>query len=257
MKKSLLASLFFLCVQCFGQTAANWSVTDCSGGNHELFADLDAGKTAVIIWVMPCANCINGALMAQTEVQNALASNPGKVVFYLADDNGNTNCSTLGSWASQNGVTDAIVVTSNKVSMSPYGAAGMPKIVVVGGSEHKVFYNQNAPNLTANGIRDGIVSAMAAPTGIKKNGVQELSMSLFPNPTNDEAKISVTTAKNMRCRIEVTNLLGQTVLEIANKDLPPDLSEFMIDTSKWANGTYIVSIDNGSKKIQEKLVVNH
>src|SRR5688572_13116309 len=80
------------------QTATNWKVNDCSGISRELFQDLDGGKVVVVIWVMPCALCIDESLISQTEVQNALSTNPGRVVFYMADDNGNTDCTTMADW---------------------------------------------------------------------------------------------------------------------------------------------------------------
>jgi hypothetical protein len=257
MKKLFACILVGMGMGVHAQTATNWTVTDCSGASHELFADLDAGKVAVIIWVMPCANCINKALETQTEVRNALAANAGKVVFYLADDIGNTNCSTMETWASQNAITDAIVITSKAVSMKPYGEAGMPKVLVAGGSEHKVFYNQNAPNITANGIRDGISAALAAPTGIEKNILQEMPVTLFPNPSGNSTRIKINVVKETKYKIDVVNVAGQVVSKITDGNLSAGAIEFTVDTSLLADGTYFISIDNGDKKIQEKLIVAH
>jgi hypothetical protein len=239
-----------------GQTASNWTATDCSGGNHELFADLDAGKAVVIIWVMPCANCIDEALTAQKEVQDALALNAGKVVFYLADDYGNTTCSTLQGWASQNGITDAIIVNSKNVSMTPYGAAGMPKTVVAGGGEHKIFYNENAPNITAAGIKAAIASAMAAPTGLDEKNSQGWSASVFPNPSGNSARLLIVSQKNTDCTIEVLNVLGERAAGFTHK-LASGQNELMIDASVLPDGTYFIVSGNGQFKTRQKLIVNH
>lgn len=254
-----LATIFGLAfgASLMAQTAANWTVNDCSGNSHSLFTDLDAGKVAVIIWVMPCANCINGALSAQTEVQNALVSNPGKVVYYLADDNGNTNCTTLTNWASTNGVTSAIVISSNQVSMSPYGAAGMPKIVVVGGGAHTVFYNQNAPNITSTGIQNAITSALAAPTGLTEKQKNDFSFGVYPNPSNVASKISVNMIKEGKVTLEIHNELGQKVSEVYKGNLATGSHDFALNTLEFANGSYFVNFSDGEKTIQERLIINH
>src|SRR5437762_9149444 len=94
MKKTLvIAMASMISVFGFSQTAGNFTCNDCSGTNHDLFTELNAGKVIVIAWVMPCSNCISGALAGYTEVQNF----PGQAYFYLSDDVANTTCSTLRS----------------------------------------------------------------------------------------------------------------------------------------------------------------
>ena len=256
MKNIITLILFVYLSKILGQTATNWTVTDCSGNSHELFNDLDAGKVAVIIWVMPCVSCINGALSAQTEVQNALVNNPGMVVYYLADDVANTNCATLTSWASTNGITDAFVITNQAVSMSPYGAAGMPKVVVIG-RDHKVYYNQNAPALNANGIKGGIAAALAAPTGISKNSIPGVKFDISPNPSSSSTEINLSLSHASDVKIEVFNEIGQVVAKAIKGQLSPGIHKYKIDSSEWANGTYFISAIIDGKKIQEKLVVAH
>jgi hypothetical protein len=254
-KALLLALLISLLSQ--AQTATNWKVNDCSGTNRELFTELDAGKVAVMIWVMPCAVCINPALSAQTEVQGANAQFPGKVVYYLIDDNGGTNCSTLESWASTNGITDATVISNSLVSMYAYGGYGMPKVVVVGGGAHKVYYSKNGPGIVASEIKSAIASALADPSAIKKNTGSENSLYVFPNPANASAVISFNTAQSSKIQVTLTNELGQLLTEIFSGTVNPGSNEFNFRTADLASGIYFVSVSGEGIKLKEKLIVTH
>ncbi len=256
MRIAFICLILALSARLSAQTAANWTANDCSGNSHELFSDLNSGKVAVIIWVMPCANCINEALSVQTEVQNALSGNPGKVVFYLVDDYANTNCTTLSSWCTTNGITDAIVMSSKTVSMNPYGAAGMPKVVIIG-ADQKVYYNKNAPAVDANGIKDGITAALAAPTGISENKQSNVLSSLAPNPSLGKTNLTISIAKSSDIKIEVVNVLGQLMTTIKQGQLSIGEHVFLINTSDWNDGTYFINIQEGNSMIQEKLIVAH
>lgn len=258
MKKLYFFAAILSCCLGFSQTASNFNCNDCSNNNHDLFADLDAGKVVVIIWVMPCVTCINGALTAQTEVQNALLTHPGRVLYYVADDNGNTNCTTLTNWANANGVTDGIIISDTKVSMAPYGIAGMPKIIVIGGTDHKVFYNQNAPSITETGIKDAIASALSAvPTALIEPQKNDFSVKIYPNPSLITSKVFVNLIKSSPVKIEVFNQLGQVVTTVFNGNLEIGNSSFDIKTSELSNGSYFIRFSNGEKTFHEKFIVNH
>jgi hypothetical protein len=235
------------------QTATNWTVNDCSGKSHELFADLDAGKVVVIVWVMPCALCINGALTAQTEVQNINSQNPNKVVYYVADDLGNTSCLALQDWCTTNGVTEGVAVSNKSISMTPYGASGMPKIVVVSGIQRQVLYNQNSPNIKATELRDAIASAVVI-SGVEETYADNSFFKVFPSPTADEITIALGQAKESGISIEVFDASGKKVIEC---DADPEYSNriFHFNTSRLANGFYIVSVSDRESMYRGKVLI--
>jgi hypothetical protein len=256
MKTPVIILACALASALYGQTAANWTASDCSGNSHELFSDLNSGKIVVITWVMPCSQCINGALTAQTEVQTARTANPGKILFYLVDDYANTSCSSLAGWASANGVTEAIVISNSLVSMSDYGTAGMPKVVVFGGSDHKVYYNANDLNITANGIKNAIASAVAAATGIKESTPETLSYGIFPNPANNFSELKVNVPQSMKLKIDLSNSLGQKVSEIFNGTLSSGAHDFVFRTSHLPSGLYFMTLSDGDKTATGKLLIS-
>jgi hypothetical protein len=246
MKKILISLVFVTGSLVKAQTTAtDFTTSDCSSASHNLFSELDAGKVVVLIWVMPCANCINPALTAQTEVQNALNANPGKILFYVADDNGNTPCSSVKSWCNTNGVTPSAVFSSTSIKMSDYGASGMPKLVVLGGNNHKVYYNDVAPNITASDIQ----------TGITTQSVSKFGITVFPSPGNGIIRLQVNLPEASKIDVEIRNELGQLVKELHSEHLNSGLQILALDVNTLTRGNYFLTATNGQATIKERLVI--
>ena len=136
MKKNLLLILILAFGKLeFAQTAVDFTAPDCSGTSHNLFTELNAGKIIVLVWVMPCGTCISDAKAGYDAAQSFATSNPGRVIYWLVDDIGNSTCSTVSSWANTNGiVTNNITVFSNsgnKIDEANYGGSAMPHVLVL------------------------------------------------------------------------------------------------------------------------------
>jgi hypothetical protein len=259
--KRLFLSLFFLSggSLLFCQTTAtNFNANDCTGANHDLFTDLNSGKVVVLIWVMPCVTCINPALVTQTEVKNLQAANPGKILFYLADDYANTSCATLQSWCNSNGINKATLFSNSAIKMTDYGDPGMPKVIVAGGSAHKLYYNQNAPDITGTGIRDGINAALAdlVISGESAGPEASFSFGLYPNPSSDAISIKPGTAPLSDLVAEISDLSGRLVKQMTFEAGKMENGTFDVDTRGLASGTYIVRLTSGELTAMKKLVIN-
>lgn len=259
MKKLLLSSLFTIFSLCsFGQTASNFNCNDCSNVNHDLFSELNGGKVVVICWVMPCSSCISDALAAQSACQNFSSSNPGQVYYYVADDAANTSCSTLSSWCNTNGITGATAKFSNSaISMSDYGASGMPKVVVLGSAGHTVYYNENDVNVTTSGIQSAISSALSAvAAGIKDNNNSVfISPVALPNPSKGNCKLSYNLTKSSNVVISIQNQLGQKVMEVFNGYLQQGEHTGEVNTSDFSSGIYFINFSDGEVNKKLKLFV--
>ncbi len=246
MKRFFLLSISILCVMfAFSQTTAtNFSVNDCNDVNHDLFSELDDNKVIVIAWVMPCLSCIEPTASAYLTVQTYSGSNPGQVLFYMVDDYANTTCSTLNSWATVNKMDNVDAFFSNsEISMSDYGTDGMPKIIVVGGSSHKVYYNEN---YTANdidlAIDEAILDCSVAIEENINNGNFELK--IFPNPVNEIATINNQIVEKSEITIKIVNIIGETVDVITNLNQNVGTHELQFSTNKLSDGYYFLKIQS-------------
>ena len=259
MKKILLfLGLTFSAFFASGQTAANFNCNDCASINHDLFTELNSGKIIVITWAMPCSACINGGLAAQSAAQSFSLSNPNQVLTYVADDYANTTCTSLSSWCSTNGISPDAKFSNSAVSMSPYGAAGMPKVIVVGGNSHTVYYNQNGGAITQAGIQAAINSALTANvTQLKENNTVLTNFEVYPNPSIGSNNLSINLSKETKVKIKVENILGQTVIDVYTGSLTQGDNIMTINTNELANGNYFITYFDGELSKKVKLIVTH
>lgn len=234
-------------------TATNWTAQDCSSNSHTLFTDLNNGKIVVMVWVMPCGSCISGAKAAYNAAQSFATSHPGKVLYYLADDIGDATCTDLNTWITTNsiGTLSNMSVFSNAgnvIDEANFGGGGMPHVVVMGGTDHKIYYNKmNSATNDLAGITGAINYAISVTSGVGKvsnNAVFTVS----PNPVSE--KLTINYSKPVQS-VEVTSLNGTIVKQekfTAGKTNPT------IKLSGVANGIYIVKVQDmegnvGTQKI--------
>lgn len=252
MNKNLLLSLLLLfsVSLTFAQTTAtDFTAHDCDGQLHHLFAELEAGKVIVIAWVMPCAACLPPSLAAFNAVKSYTDDYPGVVSFYLVDDFGDTPCNTLKSWASANGLPKSNTFSDATIKMSDYGQNGMPKVVVLGGgADHKIFYNQN--NLTT-GIGEAIAEALSTTSTYSVR--EDLQLRLFPNPTPDELQVSYTLPGSTVVSAEVLDLRGAEVLPVLkDEQQPAGAHDLLVDLRDLSEGVYFfrLNTENDSKVVR-------
>ena len=247
MKKTVILGISILTASLtFAQTATDFTINDCAGTSHHLFAELDAGKIVVAAFVMPCGSCAAPSLAAYNAVQSYATSNPGKVVFYLVDDTGNTSCSTISAWGTTNAMPLATSFSSTSFVMSQYGTAGMPKIIVMGGTNHAVTYNLNS-GVTTIGVQNAVNALISA-------GVSEISktnnfnLKVTPNPVINELSYSYSIGKASNVNVEVFTLTGE--LMFTTTSMNQNAGEYNLtigENLKLENGMYILKMTSDSK----------
>ncbi|MCD6064184.1 MAG: hypothetical protein K0R82_2095 [Flavipsychrobacter sp.] len=220
----------------YAQTiATNFTATDCNSASHTLFDKLDAGKTIVMVWVMPCGACDAATKNAYNAVQNYSAGHPGKVEYYLISDYGDDNCTDLQTYATAQGLDPAEISifdnTGKVIDQANYGGNGMPHVVVASGTDHKIWYNEK------NGSAAGIVDALNKATSVN-DIAQQLSFSMNPNPVTNvlEIKYARTIGK-----VSILSVTGQLVKEFTfegGKQNPT------INMSKIPAGNYMIRVQD-------------
>ena len=253
--------LMLLCVvsfssALFAQNATDFTTDDCNGISHTLFDELDNGDVIVICWVMPCNPCATYAGYASDAVQSFAISHPGKVKYYLADDYANTTCSNIDAWAlNYNLVTDASF-SSSDLDMLDYGQLGMPKVVVLGGSNHFIFYNKNDNQIDFDGVQAAIVDALSGSVSIKDQEKNYLGLSVFPNPANGVLNIRYEVDNLNNTKFEVVNVLGETLL-CANSDntLSSKVGIKTVDINTLENGVYFLNAYSGTNVNTVRFIV--
>ena len=257
MKKLIFSStLLFLACTTFGQiNAIDFTANDCNGTSHNLFTELDAGKVVVIAWVMPCTSCITDPLAANTIVQGYATSNPGQVLFYLADDFANTSCVGLTAWANNYAMTGVTTFSDAALDMTDYGTIGMPKIVVLGGTNHNVYYNENSSSF---GIKTAIDQALAnAPVGVDEKLNTNVVLKTFPNPAKRVLNVNYILTETSVVSMDIINIIGSNTMHITNQQLnKAGTQNTQIDISSLSNGVYFLKINTTKEETTVKFVVS-
>lgn len=226
------------------QTAQDFTANDCGGISHHLFSELDSGKIVVICFVMPCATCIGPAQAANTTVQEFASTHPGKVRFYLADDFANTPCGTLVSWANNNGMSGVTCFSHQDVTEAPYGPDGMPKTVVLGGTDHKVHFVENGGLNTTN-LKAAINSAILLSSVSEVEAKADFQLKVYPNPAIDQITVQYVLSESTPLGFEVYDLLGVKVKEVALETQAPGEQTTTIDLDGLGEGIYFIRMKGG------------
>ena len=234
MKKYIFKSLLLMFVAniSFAQTTAtDFTTNDCNGVSHNLFDELDNGDVIVICWVMPCSPCATYSLPAYSAVQSFATSHPGRVHFYIADDYANSTCSSLSGWGNNYNMSNSTFFSSSAVNMNGYGVAGMPKVVVLGGLDHHIYFNENDNKINFSDVQIAIDSALndfiASTTELEST----FRLNIFPNPTQEKLTINYHLNKNEEVTFEIVDLLGKKVKSFVifnssgNNTIDLDISE--------------------------------
>jgi hypothetical protein len=259
MNKKLLSilSILFIGILAKAQTTAtDFKVNDCGGTERHLFAELDAGKVIVLAMVHPCSSCIGPAKSALAISKTFETAHPGKVVYYLTDDSGNTPCATLVSWANSNAISGIPIISDEIVTQENYGGAAMPKIVVIAGNNHKIYFIQNN-GLNNTNFTAAITNAIAT-SGVKENTQTDFKMNVYPNPSNDKLTVNYHLNNASEISFEIYNLLGTKVKSFAAfKQNAGFHLESQFETESLNNGIYFLKINAGENSQIIRFSVSH
>lgn len=256
MNKSLLSALCLAAtLASHAQTATDFTCSDCAGNTHNLFTELDAGHVVVIAWVMPCGACIGPALTTYNVVQSYQTTHPDGVRMYLCDDYANTNCNAINSWKNAQGLTNTTTFSNANISMADYGGPGMPKVVVLGGPGHTVFYNANNM-VNAAALQNGIDAALAA-VGVEEASMNGPLLQVAPVPADHETKVSFALDRSEPVVLDLYNLAGTEALTIQAGTRSPGTHQLIVPVTQLPAGAYVLRLTVGTERAYQQVVVGH
>jgi|TARA_B110000914_G_scaffold125332_1_gene109384 hypothetical protein len=252
MNKILLTSLLYLIsIQfTYSQTyATDFTEDDCSGVSHNLFNELDAGNIIVISFVMPCGPCATYSLPAYDAAESFATSHPGKVHFYIADDHLSTACVILENYANNYNMSNSTIFSNSNIAWSDYGTYGMPKVIVLGGSDHLVYLNKNENKINYSEVHTAISNALAdGLSSLNNSNANTFKISTFPNPVKNNLTVSYSTSGNEEIKIEIIDLLGKSMILKNNLiSIEGSYSE-TLDLSSFKGGMYFIKISSSTKE---------
>lgn len=254
----LFASLFVFSFAGAQQTAMQFSGLDCNNNAVDLYADLNAGKAVVLFYYMPnCGTCPPVAQKIQTMANNIMNTYPGMVKGYAYPYQNSTTCAYSVSWVTGNNLAMYAPMDSGAAQVAYYGGFGMPTVVLVGGTDHRVMFSTLSFSTSDTTImRDSILNLLN-PASISMMESPVSAVRLFPNPANEKLQIEADLAQSTAVKVEVLNLLGEIVSVPFTGNAPSGLLRREIPTDAYSNGVYFIRITAGEHVTTQRFTVSH
>jgi len=261
MTKSLFVSiaLMFVITISKAQTAMQFSGVDCNNNPVDLFADLDAGKAVILHFYMPsCGSCPPPAQKIQAMANKINAIQPGMVKGYAFPFQNSTTCTYSSSWVSSNNLSTLYApMDSGATQVAYYGGFGMPTVVLLGGTDHRVMFSTQSFSTSDTTImRDSILNLLNASTGIEGLTNAVSSFSMFPNPANDNVSIKLALKESSNLLIDITDITGKQVA-IISEEKQNGIVTRQFGTAVLPNGNYFIRVQVNGKTTTQKLTINH
>jgi hypothetical protein len=260
MKKIILFLSFSLFVLTSNaqQAAMQFSGLDCNNNSVDLFADLNAGKAVVVFFYMPnCGSCPPPASKIQTMANNVMNTYPGMVKGYAYPFQNSTTCSYSSSWVTNNNLPFYAPMDSGAAQVAYYGGFGMPTVVLLGGTDHRVlFATQSFSTSDTTIMRDSILNLLS-PSGINSLNNVANNISLFPSPANQEMNVSFQMTQPAEMKLEVVNMLGESVDVLFDEKSASGTIQIKVPTGIYSNGVYFIRLSSGNKTANYKFTVTH
>ena len=93
------------------------------------------------------------------------------------------------------------------------------------------------------------------PVGIDQKNNELASVTVYPNPVKDIAKVSVNLKQSAKVSVEVTNLVGQQVMSLNKGNMSAGSQQFSVDASSLTAGVYFITVKVNGQKFTQKLIV--
>lgn len=240
------------------QTAMQFSGVDCNNNAVDLYADLNAGKAVVLFYYMPnCGSCPPPAQRIQTMANNIMNTYPGMVKAYAFPFQNSTTCAYSASWVTNNNLSLYAPMDSGAAQVAYYGGFGMPTVVLVGGTDHRVLFSTLSFSTSDTTImRDSILNLLN-PSGVNELNNVITGVKLFPSPAAQEMTVSMTVKQNTDLKLEVVDVLGKVVATIYDEQTVAGTIRVNVPTGTYSNGVYFIRMRSGDKIANHKFTVTH
>ena len=121
-------------------------------------------------------------------------------------------------------------------------------------SNYTVTTNGNYTVVVSNGSCHDTSSVFIFHTIGISESVMDNSVSVYPNPVNNQITIQFMTSIKPNGSIEIKNELGQRVKTIGSKQMTINKNEMIVNVADLPNGVYFIQIQNQNNTINKKFI---
>lgn len=132
-----------------------------------------------------------------------------------------------------------------------FATATIPSILLTAGFRMKfVFSRHGGNNLFIDDINIDIT------TNTKDISETISDLQLFPNPATDNCHLKFNLSQTKTLEVQVYNILGEKVQSIEKSIYNEGENELRLNTSSLDNGMYIVKVYDGTRAVNQQLIIN-
>ncbi len=91
--------------------------------------------------------------------------------------------------------------------------------------------------------------------GVEQKAAELASVSIYPNPVKNIAKVSLNLTQNANVTVDVTNLVGKQIMSLNKGNMSAGSQQFSIDASNLTSGIYFVTVIVNGQKYSQKMIV--
>ena len=238
-------------------TAADFTLSDCDGAEHHLFGQLDSNHVVIMEFVMGCLPCVQGRSALSMIEKSYSTSHPGQLKTYTFGFSGGVDCSSIQSWMTDNNFAGTTFAGNDDINANYGAAGGMPTIVIVGGTDHKVLYwKQGFSKKDTAAIKTAISQVLTPQASVASSNSNE-SLSVYPNPVASTATLQINCLTTDSREIALYNANGSKVLSIYNGNLSEGKHSLDIAPKTLSDGTYYIRVTTAGKTTVLPLTVVH
>ena len=159
-----------------------------------------------------------------------------------------------GSTLINNGYVSTNFIPTNS---NQWALRTVPIPVTIATSRVRFKFEYTTGNASNNIYIDDI--NINGTVGIDENNLQESSVILYPNPSNQTSTLYYRLSKATPTKIEVLDIMGKKIMEVANSNQSEGDYSFEISKQQLnlKDGIYFVRLSVGSASVNKKLIITN
>ncbi|HNF72896.1 MAG TPA: T9SS type A sorting domain-containing protein, partial [Chitinophagaceae bacterium] len=234
--------LLFTIMTTKAQTPMQISGPDCNGVNHDLFAELDAGKAVVVFFFMDaCGSCPPVAAKVQTMCNSILSNYPGMITGYALPYINSTTCTATANWVVNNSLPLYSPYDSGAVQVANYGGFGMPTVVLLGGKapDRRVMFSTLSFVDSDTTIMHDSIMALLGPVATNDFNSEIPGITFYPNPTQEQLNIELELKSISSLKIDLLDMQGRTIQNVMDQYASGSIKKSLA-THSVPSGMYLI-----------------
>lgn len=220
-----------------GSEFPDWTHTDITGTEHNLYTYLDDGYTVIIdIFTTWCSNCVSSLPALHDLEEQYSAMGTGELMLFSFERDMNTT--NEADWAANNNVTNPIFADALS-TMETWNTFYQPNFFVI--CPDRSFELVVGSVANNNPLPDHVSACLAPPASVEE---QQLEVALLSTTVGNELRLI---SNSQALNFVIYSLSGSVILRDQALD-------GVVNTRSLSEGLYLIQFSDGQSMVTRKFV---